>query len=118
MREEQTATYPVYGKHTPGKYTYKVMGKDRGEYIRYGPGGVIPSFSPRGCQKGALYSDYMKQGNFLKYPLKRVGERGERKWKRISWVRGIFISKIAKRVSYFVKKCNYNVVPNSTVIIA
>ena len=85
MREEQTATYPVYGKHTTGKYTYKVMGKDRGEYIRYGPGGVIPSFSPRGCQKGALYSDYMKQGNFLKYPLKRVGERGERKWKRVSW---------------------------------
>src|SRR3990170_4398117 len=27
----------------------------------------------------------MKQGNFLKYPLKRVGERGGRKWKRISW---------------------------------
>ncbi len=85
MREEQTATYPVYGKHTPGKYTWKCMGKDRGEYIRFGPGGKIPSFSPRGCQKGALYSDYMKQENFLKYPLKRVGERGERKWKRISW---------------------------------
>src|SRR4030067_2984168 len=27
----------------------------------------------------------MKQVNFLKYPLKRVGERGGRKWKRISW---------------------------------
>ena len=85
MREEQTSTYPVYGKHTPGKYTWKCMGKDRGEYIRFGPGGKIPSFSPRGCQKGITYSDYMKQGNFLKYPLKRVGERGERKWKRISW---------------------------------
>lgn len=85
LREEQTATYPVYAKHTPGKYTWKCMGKDRGEYIRYGAGGVIPSFSPRGCQKGCIYSDYMKQGNFLKYPLKRVGERGERKWKRISW---------------------------------
>lgn len=85
LREEQTATYPVYGKHTPGKYTWKCMGKDRGEYIRFGPSGKIPSFSPRGCQKGIIYSDYMKQGNFLKYPLKRVGERGERKWKRISW---------------------------------
>lgn len=85
LREEQTSTYPLYGKHTPGKYTWKCMGKDRGEPIRYGPGGKIPSFSPRGCQKGITYSDYMKQGNFLKYPLKRVGERGERKWKRISW---------------------------------
>ncbi len=85
LREEQTSTYPVYGKHTPGKYTWKCMGKDRGEYIRFGPGEKIPSFSPRGCQKGITYSDYMKQGNFLKYPLKRVGERGERKWKRISW---------------------------------
>ncbi len=85
LREEQTATYPVYGSHTPGKYTWKCMGKERGEYVRYGPGGVIPSFAPRGCQKGCLYTDYMKQGNFLKYPLKRVGERGGRKWKRISW---------------------------------
>jgi len=85
MREEQTATYPIYGRHTPGKYTWKCMGKDRGEYIRYGAGGVIPSFSPRGCQKGTIYSDYMMQANFLKYPLKRIGERGERKWKRISW---------------------------------
>ncbi|MEK6671953.1 MAG: molybdopterin-dependent oxidoreductase [Nitrospirota bacterium] len=85
LREEQTATYPVYGKHTPGKYKWKCMGKERGEYIRYGPGGKIPSFSPRGCQKGIIYSDYMKQGNFLKYPLKRAGERGERRWKRISW---------------------------------
>lgn len=83
--EEPTSTYPVYAKHTPGKYTWKCMGQDRGEYYRYGPGGVIPSFSPRGCQKGIVYSDYMKQGNFLKYPLKRVGERGEGKWKRIGW---------------------------------
>src|SRR3990167_6750855 len=85
MREEQNATYPIYGIHTPGKYTWKCMGKDRGEAIRYGPGGKIPSFAPRGCQKGAIYSDYMMQANFLKYPLKRAGERGERKWKRITW---------------------------------
>ena len=61
LREEQTATYPVYAKHTPGKYTYQIMGKPRGEYIRYGPGGKIPSFSPRGCQKGCLYSDWTRQ---------------------------------------------------------
>ena len=85
LREEQTATYPVYGKHTPGKYTYEIMGKPRGEYIRYGPFGKIPSFSPRGCQKGCVYSDWLKQPDFLKYPLKRVGQRGERKWKRLTW---------------------------------
>lgn len=85
LREEQTATYPAYGKHTPGKYTYAIMGKDRGEYVRYGPFGRIPSFSPRGCQKGCLYSDWRLQADFLRYPLKRAGERGERKWKRISW---------------------------------
>ena len=85
LREELTATYPLYAKRTPGKYTYEIMGKPRGEYIRYGPGGKIPSFSPRGCQKGCVYSDWMKQPDFLKYPLKRVGERGERKWKRLTW---------------------------------
>ncbi len=85
IREEQTATYPIYAVRTPGKYTYKIMGKDRGEYIRYGPAGKIPSSSPRGCQKGIIYSGWMKQPDFLKYPLKRVGERGERKWKRIGW---------------------------------
>ena len=83
--EEQTATYPVYATHTPGKYTYKIMGKDRGEYVRFGMFGAIPSYSPAGCQKGNIYSDWMKQGDFLKYPLKQMGERGSRKWKRISW---------------------------------
>ena len=39
LREEQTATYPIYAKHTPGKYTFKIMGEDRGEYVRYGPFG-------------------------------------------------------------------------------
>ncbi len=59
LREEQSSRYPVL----PG----------------------IPSNSPRGCQKGAVYTQWMLQPDFLKYPLKRVGERGERKWKRITW---------------------------------
>jgi dimethylsulfide dehydrogenase subunit alpha/complex iron-sulfur molybdoenzyme family reductase subunit alpha len=59
MREEQIAKYP----QLPG----------------------IPDMNPRGCQKGAVYCSWSKQPDHIKWPLKRVGERGERKWKRISW---------------------------------
>ena len=59
MREEQVSAYP----QLPG----------------------IPDMNPRGCQKGAVYCSWIKQPDHLKWPLKRVGERGERKWKRISW---------------------------------
>ena len=59
MREEQLSQYP----QLPG----------------------IPDMNPRGCQKGAVYCSWSKQPDHLKWPLKRIGERGERKWKRISW---------------------------------
>ena len=59
MREEQVSQYP----QLPG----------------------IPDMNPRGCQKGAVYCSWSKQPDHLKWPLKRVGARGERKWKRISW---------------------------------
>jgi DMSO reductase family type II enzyme molybdopterin subunit len=45
----------------------------------------LPDFNPRGCQKGACYSHRMYDPSRLKWPLKRVGERGEGKWQRISW---------------------------------
>ena len=45
----------------------------------------VPDFNPRGCQKGACYSQRMYDAGRLQYPLKRAGERGEGKWKRISW---------------------------------
>ena len=45
----------------------------------------VPDFNPRGCQKGACYSDRMYDPSRLTVPLKRAGERGEGKWKRISW---------------------------------
>ncbi len=44
-----------------------------------------PDFNPRGCQKGNCISQAMYAPSRLKYPLRRVGERGEGKWKRISW---------------------------------
>ncbi len=45
----------------------------------------LPDYNPRGCQKGACYSDRMYDQSRLTVPLKRIGERGEGKWKRIGW---------------------------------
>ncbi len=45
----------------------------------------VPDFNPRGCQKGACFSERMYDASRIRYPLKRVGERGSGRWKRISW---------------------------------
>ncbi len=45
----------------------------------------LPDFNPRGCQKGACYSDLSYGPARVSYPLERVGPRGEGRWKRISW---------------------------------
>ncbi|MEH6471586.1 MAG: molybdopterin-dependent oxidoreductase [Halopseudomonas sp.] len=60
MREEQLAQYPQVADN-------------------------IPDTNPRGCQKGAIHSQAMYESDRLRYPMKRVGERGEGKWQRISW---------------------------------
>jgi DMSO reductase family type II enzyme molybdopterin subunit len=59
-REEQAATYPQTNRE-------------------------VPDFNPRGCQKGACYSQRMYDAGRVRYPLKRAGARGEGRWKRISW---------------------------------
>ncbi len=45
----------------------------------------VPDLNPRGCQKGACYSDLQVSGSRVLHPLKRVGERGAGQWKRIPW---------------------------------
>ena len=45
----------------------------------------IPEYNPRGCNKGDCASDYIYSPHRIKYPLIRVGERGEGKWRRVSW---------------------------------
>lgn len=45
----------------------------------------VPDFNPMGCQKGACWSQSLYGPDRLLYPLKRVGERGEGKWQRVSW---------------------------------
>lgn len=45
----------------------------------------VPDANPRGCNKGAQHSQLVYQADRLMYPMRRAGERGEGKWKRISW---------------------------------
>jgi len=45
----------------------------------------VPDFNPRGCQKGVINSDAMYDADRIRYPMKRVGARGEGKWQRLSW---------------------------------
>ena len=45
----------------------------------------VPDFNPRGCQKGACFSERMYDPARVRHPLKRVGPRGSGKFKRISW---------------------------------
>ncbi len=45
----------------------------------------IPDFNPRGCNKGVQHSQVMYQKDRILYPMIRVGDRGEGKWKRASW---------------------------------
>jgi DMSO reductase family type II enzyme molybdopterin subunit len=60
VREEQSATYEA---SEPG----------------------IPDFNPRGCQKGACYTEVMYGPSRTTVPLKRVGSRGSGQWEKISW---------------------------------
>ena len=45
----------------------------------------VPDFNPRGCQKGACYTQLMYEGSRITHPLRRAGERGSGSWKRVSW---------------------------------
>jgi DMSO reductase family type II enzyme molybdopterin subunit len=45
----------------------------------------VPDANPRGCQKGACYSERMYDAARVRHPLKRVGPRGSGRWQRVSW---------------------------------
>ncbi len=45
----------------------------------------LPTYNPRGCQKGANYKEYVYGPQRLKYPLIRTGARGDGKWRKASW---------------------------------
>jgi len=75
----------------PGNCPYRVYVKDgvalweepAGRYGVIEPG--VPDRNPMGCQKGAGWAQMLYAQERVLYPLKRAGERGEGKWKRISW---------------------------------
>lgn len=56
----------------------------------------VPDFNPRGCPMGCVYSSVMYDPTRIKYPMKRVGNRGEGKWERISWDQAL--TEIADRI--------------------
>ncbi len=65
----------------------------------------VPDPNPRGCQKGACFSERMYDPGRVRHPLKRVGPRGSGRWKRISWDQalGELADKISER---FCKLCS------------
>jgi len=45
----------------------------------------VPDWNPRGCQKGASCSELLLGPSRLRHPLKRVGERGSGRFRRVTW---------------------------------
>jgi anaerobic selenocysteine-containing dehydrogenase len=57
--------------------------EQKSPYAASSPG--LPDFNPRGCQKGACGAPLMYSPSRVRYPLRRVGARGEGRWERVSW---------------------------------
>ena len=94
-RQQWTWDKVAWGTHCvdcyPGNCPYRVYVKD-GIVWREEPGATfevreegVPDLNPMGCQKGAMWSQMLYARERVLHPLKRVGERGEGKWKRVSW---------------------------------
>jgi DMSO reductase family type II enzyme molybdopterin subunit len=94
-RDEWKWDSVTYGTHLvdcyPGNCSWRVYTRDgivwREEQSAKYPivDATGPDWNPRGCQKGCSYSNNMYNPDRIKYPMKRAGERGEGKWKRITW---------------------------------
>ncbi|WP_448508974.1 molybdopterin-dependent oxidoreductase [Immundisolibacter sp.] len=85
----------TWGSHTnaclPGCCSFHVYVKDgmvwREEQAARNPAANenYPDYNPLGCQKGCSFHANLSGDHRIKYPLRRVGERGGAKWERISW---------------------------------
>ncbi|HEU4759782.1 MAG TPA: molybdopterin-dependent oxidoreductase, partial [Dehalococcoidia bacterium] len=85
----------AWGSHCvdcyPGNCPFRVYVKDglvlreeqAGTHATVEPG--VPDFNPMGCQKGVAWSQQLYSKDRVLYPLKRVGQRGSGRWKRVSW---------------------------------
>ncbi|MBW2418683.1 MAG: molybdopterin-dependent oxidoreductase [Deltaproteobacteria bacterium] len=85
----------TWGTHSvdcyPGGCPWRVFTKD-GRIVREEQASIhtpveggIPDRNPMGCQKGACWSHGHYSEDRVTKPLKRAGERGEGKWKEVSW---------------------------------
>jgi DMSO reductase family type II enzyme molybdopterin subunit len=95
MRQKWTWDRVVHGSrgiNCTGHCAFNIYVKDgivwreeqQGEYGRSGDEDT-PDYGPRGCQKGNRQAKYMYGKQRVLYPMKRVGERGDGQWERISW---------------------------------
>jgi nitrate reductase alpha subunit len=85
-----------------------------GDYPRFDES--LPDPNPRGCQKGACFSDYVNADHRVTHPLRRTGERGEGKWKRVSWDEAL--TEIAEEVVDTVQDEEYDAISGFTPIPA
>jgi len=85
----------TWGSHTnvclPGSCSFRIYVKDgmvwREEQSVNADASnpKYPDYNPLGCQKGCSFHNNLYGDERVKYPLRRVGERGEGKWERVSW---------------------------------
>lgn len=75
----------------PANCPYRVYVRD-GRIVREEPAATfktveagVPDMNPAGCQKGAAWSQMLHGKDRVLHPLRRVGERGEGRWQRVSW---------------------------------
>jgi DMSO reductase family type II enzyme molybdopterin subunit len=71
----------------------------------------LSDFNPLGCQKGASFSYEMYRAGRLRYPLKRVGERGSGRWQRVSWDEAL--TDISKQLIQIIKEDGHDTVVGS-----
>jgi DMSO reductase family type II enzyme molybdopterin subunit len=94
-RKKWTWDKVTWGSHSvdcyPGGCPWRVYTKD-GKVVREEQAGVftpieagVPDMNPMGCQKGACWSDMLHAPDRITQPMKRIGERGEGKFKPVSW---------------------------------
>ncbi|WP_440991614.1 molybdopterin-dependent oxidoreductase [Haloarchaeobius baliensis] len=76
----------------------------------------LPDPNPRGCQKGACYSDYVNADHRVLHPLRSVGERGNGQWEQISWDEAL--TEIAEEVVDTVVDEEYDAISGFTPIPA
>jgi len=105
-----------------GSCSWNVYVKD-GQVWREEQAGDYPTFdeslpdpNPRGCQKGACYTDYVNADQRVLHPLRRTGERGDGQWERISWDEAL--TEIADHVIDEVQAGRYDAISAFTPIPA